>query len=685
MTIKKLISTSAVLMGLSACSLTFNVDVDLNEDKGTDLKNIIAQAQARTPGPIIERKTLVAKPLLRETHLSPTGDFVAFRTADRSGSHVYLANVATGEISPLKTSNRIRRIFWSTDGKTLFIHNRKGIAGISVTDSDASQQVVTFDRKKRENIFAFSDVMPSHFYMSATNPESGHNQIIEVSSTGSKRTVYSGTTKLDNFLTDTKGMVRFIQSRSGDQIVISTVEEDGSEKQLYTCHFLDMCALVHLSKDNELYLKGRAGSNARHLFKYDIKTGAKTPIHQYPKGRFDIDGLSFSMKTGKPLMVSYAADMRETFGMTHEAQSHIDHLKQRLQSQNLTIEPTAHSSKWSVTDANPMQSVKTYYVYDLETKTLTRPLAKFWQQSGPSPLFVERDSLSIRKAFWYPATDGFMLQGYVTLPNGSDLSVAPLVVKPHGGPWNRATGDFNLSAQFLASRGYIVFEPNFRASTGMGLDYMLGANKDFGKGRVQQDITDGLDFLLNQGIGDPERLGIFGHSFGGFSALNALTFTPDLFQVGIATAPPADLPPSYLFTIENRRSKARKMADRIMMKELAVDLDNPDDVKRLYDQSPKKYAANIKKPLYIWAGGRDPKVNIENVRAYVKQLQDMGKDVTLMTAPKEPHGPRRAGNKIAYLYMLEKALHDHLGGKIQADISPRLKDKVTKSMEVGEL
>src|SRR5690606_23563547 len=139
------------------------------------------------------------------------------------------------------------------------------------------------------------------------------------------------------------------------------------------------------------------------------------------------------------------------------------------------------------------------------------------------------------------------LHGYVSFPKGKVLRETPLIALVHGGPIGRIDSSFDSFTQFLVNRGYIVFEPNFRASTGYGRAYVEAAADQIGDGLVQQDIVDGVQHLLAQGIGDRERVGIAGHSFGGSSVLAGLAFTPELFKAGFASAPAADMVPVMEF------------------------------------------------------------------------------------------------------------------------------------------
>src|SRR5439155_1416028 len=140
----------------------------------------------------------------------------------------------------------------------------------------------------------------------------------------------------------------------------------------------------------------------------------------------------------------------------------------------------------------------------------------------------------------YRARDGKLLHGYVLLPSGIAPGTAPLIAWLHGGPITRTYDRYEASMQLLVNRGYAVFVPNFRASTGYGLDYVLSAHGDVGNGRVLADIIDGLDFLLAQGIGDRDRQAVMGMSFGGYASLLALSHHPARVRFAFAGAPPTE-------------------------------------------------------------------------------------------------------------------------------------------------
>ena len=170
------------------------------------------------------------------------------------------------------------------------------------------------------------------------------------------------------------------------------------------------------------------------------------------------------------------------------------------------------------------KSYGTYYYYDSETDTLTL-LADLAPWLDPNEM-ADMHPIS------YESRDGLTIHGYLTLPKNKVAENLPLIVIPHGGPWARDVWGFNPEVQLLANRGYAVLQVNFRSSTGYGKEFLDAGNKQWGL-KIQDDITDGVQWAIDQGIADPEKIGIYGASFGGYATLAGITFTPDLYAAAV--------------------------------------------------------------------------------------------------------------------------------------------------------
>jgi dipeptidyl aminopeptidase/acylaminoacyl peptidase len=255
------------------------------------------------------------------------------------------------------------------------------------------------------------------------------------------------------------------------------------------------------------------------------------------------------------------------------------------------------------------------------------------------------------------------VHGFLLLPPGADPAHLPLLANVHGGPINHFRPGYDAIAQLLANRGYAVFETNFRGSTGFGRGYTFAPHGDYGNGRVQQDIVEGVRYLLAQGIGDPARVGIAGHSFGGYSALLGVTYQPELFKVGVAGSPPPDLAWGMRWLVASGDQGA--LPDRslaLTLRALKMDPSDPATYARLHSQSPLANASRMRQPLLVMAGGADRTVAARGVIDYVARLKRLGKSVSLYVEPNGGHSPVAPVPREAYAYLMVAMLHAHLGG-----------------------
>jgi dipeptidyl aminopeptidase/acylaminoacyl peptidase len=253
----------------------------------------------------------------------------------------------------------------------------------------------------------------------------------------------------------------------------------------------------------------------------------------------------------------------------------------------------------------------------------------------------------------YPARDGLALNAYLTLPPANDR-LPPLVVLIHGGPNVRDHWGWNQEVQILATRGYAVFQPQFRGSTGFGKRYERSGDGQWGRA-MQDDISDGVRFLIEQKIVDPARICISGGSYGGYAALWGAIKTPELYRCGISFAGVSDLADlinDRLFTDSTAFSREWNRAR----------VGDPATQRRELDAvSPLLHAADVRIPLLIAHGDKDPRVPISHSLLMVRALQANGKDVEWMPFEGEGHGLSRVGNIQRYYAAMLDFLKRHIG------------------------
>ncbi len=225
------------------------------------------------------------------------------------------------------------------------------------------------------------------------------------------------------------------------------------------------------------------------------------------------------------------------------------------------------------------------------------------------------------------------------------------MVNPHGGPWARDSWGYNPEVQFLANRGYAVLQVNFRGSTGYGRKFWESSFKQWGK-TMQDDISDGVKWLIEQGIADPKRVAIYGGSYGGYATLAGVTFTPDLYAAAVDY-----VGVSNLFTFLNTIPPYWKpYLD--MFHEMVGDPVKDKDL--LTATSPALNAQKIKTPLLVAQGAQDPRVNKAESDQIVNGLKKRGVDVEYMVKENEGHGFHNEENKFDFYEAMEKFLDKHL-------------------------
>jgi dipeptidyl aminopeptidase/acylaminoacyl peptidase len=272
-----------------------------------------------------------------------------------------------------------------------------------------------------------------------------------------------------------------------------------------------------------------------------------------------------------------------------------------------------------------------------------------------SPWLNESNLADVRP-ICYQSRDGLFIHGYLTLPKGVDAKSLPAVILPHGGPWARDNWGFNPSVQFLANRGYAVLQMNFRGSTGYGRKFWEASFKQWGK-TMQDDVTDGVKWLVDQGIADPKRVGIFGGSYGGYVVLAGLAFTPDLYACGVDYVGVANLF-TILETIPPYWEPRRQMMYEMM--------GHPEkDQELMRAASPVFHSEKIKVPLFIAQGANDPRVKKSESDQVVEAMKKRGIDVPYMVKNNEGHGFRNEENRFDFYRAMEQFLAEHLKGRVE--------------------
>jgi pimeloyl-ACP methyl ester carboxylesterase len=285
------------------------------------------------------------------------------------------------------------------------------------------------------------------------------------------------------------------------------------------------------------------------------------------------------------------------------------------------ISYSADDKLWIFRVSSPTERAA-YYLYDWKTQKLRR--------LGVGYPGLPASRLGRMERFTYRGNDGAEITGYLTRPPGEQAGPLPLVVIPHGGPQERDTFDFDLLSQVMATRGYLVFQPNFRGSDGYGRSWLEAGYRQWG-GIMQQDITDGVNALIASGRVDPKRICIFGASYGGYAALMGGALHPGLYKCVVSLSGVTDL---------GRFIAYKRLAgsdDPVYEHYLKVLGDPGTDRDRLARDSPTTHAATYGPPVLLIHGEDDTNVPASQSRQMAAALKHAGRDVRLVIVKNEDH------------------------------------------------
>jgi dipeptidyl aminopeptidase/acylaminoacyl peptidase len=288
-----------------------------------------------------------------------------------------------------------------------------------------------------------------------------------------------------------------------------------------------------------------------------------------------------------------------------------------------------------------------FYLYDRDTKK-----ADFLFVNRPE---LEKYTLSKTEPVVIQSRDGLDLVSYLTLPVGVEPKNLPLVLNVHGGPWGRDSWGFDPEAQWFANRGYAVLQVNFRASTGFGKAFLNAGNKEWGTGKMQDDLTDAVKWAVSKGYADPKKICIYGGSYGGYATLAGLVYTPELYSCGVDIVGPSNLK-TLMGSIPPYWAPMKK---QMILRLGDVETDEAYNKKI----SPLFHADKIKVPLIIAQGANDPRVNIREAAQMVDALRANKIPVTYVVYTDEGHGFARPVNRLDFYGRVDDFLAKNLGGR----------------------
>ncbi len=407
----------------------------------------------------------------------------------------------------------------------------------------------------------------------------------------------------------------------------------------------EIVSVVGFTNDNKgIWLVSNRGRDHAALVKLNIQTGKEHIIYDDPQ--VDIERIEFSDLTNRPLLAVSYPDYQKLVFFDPELEDDLEPLKEQGRASRKII--SMDNRERILTLCLYSDKGVDYYLLDRDTHKKV-----LLNRHSIAPY---AESLSTMKPVSFQSRDGLTIHGYLTLPKGTSGKGLPMILFVHGGPWARDYWSYREHVQFLANRGYAVLQINYRGSIGYGKAFKEAAIGEFA-GKMHDDLIDGVQWAISEGVADPRKIGIFGGSYGGYATLVGLTFTPDTFACGIDIVGMSNLV-SMLKT-----SPLYWKLSMDMLYKYVGNPDDPEDRREMEAKSPLFRVDQIKKPLLIAHGGNDPRVKQAESDQIVAALRKEGKAVEFLLFPDEGHGIRHWKNRLILYRQMEDFLAEHLGGR----------------------
>ncbi|HKM58161.1 MAG TPA: S9 family peptidase, partial [Chthoniobacterales bacterium] len=574
--------------------------------------SILSSAPAdESAPPIIPLRDFFKNPQTTGYELSPSGNLIGFLKPVDSRLNIIVQAKSGGDakqITQVKDRD-IRGFFWKGDKYLLFLKDNGGDENfhlyVTQIDGTGQRDLTPFDGVRAEVIDDLED-HPTDLLVALNqrNKEVFDAYRLNVE-TGDLKLVAENPGNIASWSTDHEGNIRVATTTDGvNTSLLYRKTESDPWKTVITTNFKESFTPQFFTFDNKaLYGVSNIGRDKAAVVEFDPETGKETQV-LFEQPDVDVSGLNYSKKRKVITSASFTTWKEERKFFDPVAEALQNTLTGKLPGYDIYIVSENKEEDTFIVRTITDRSLGAFYLYDSKSGELTKIADR-------NP-WLKEEELAVMKPVEYAARDGLIIHGYLTVPKGKPAKNLPIVVNPHGGPWTRDDWGFNPEVQFLANRGFGVLQMNYRGSTGYGRKFWEAGFRQWGQS-MQDDITDGVKWLVDQGIADPKRVAIYGGSYGGYAVLAGLTKTPDLYAAGVDY-----VGVSNLFTFMKTVPPYWKPFLDMMYEMVG----NPEKDQALFEQnSPALNAEKIKTPLFVAQGAKDPRVNINESNQIVDALK----------------------------------------------------------------
>lgn len=583
--------------------------------------------------------------------LSPDGRHISFLAPYKDRMNIFVQPIDAQEALRLtsETERSVAGYFWKGNDRIFFVKDDGGdenyhIFSISIDGSD--QKCYTPFPGVRASIIDDLEDNPDEMIigMNKRNPEVFDPYRLNIH-TGELTLLAENPGNYQGWTTDHAGRLRVVYAivDGVNTQILYRENEDEEFSPVITTNFKDELSFVMFTPDNhDVYAVTNIGRDKTALVVMDPRTCEEKEF-LFTHDRYDVATISYSRKR-KKLLSAYCSGHKEPIRHWFDDEARIlrEHIDGLFPGKRVGVADMDKAEEHLLLFVGSDRTQGAYWFYDKTTGEV-KHMAEI------APWITEDDTVDMEPVK-YTTSDGFEIEAYLSRPKNVEGPL-PVIVNPHGGPWARDSWGYNSEVQFLCSRGYAVFQMNFRGSTGYGRRFLEASYKQWGL-KMQDDITEGVKWLIAQGIADPERVAIYGGSYGGYATLAGICFTPELYRCAVDYVGVSNLltfmntiPPYWRPMLEMMHEQ---VGDPVLNKE------------QMEATSPSLHADRIKCPLFIAQGANDPRVNKAESDQMVEALRKRGVKVEYMVKDNEGHGFRNQENRFDFYRAMERFLKDNL-------------------------
>jgi dipeptidyl aminopeptidase/acylaminoacyl peptidase len=605
---------------------------------------VFAQTDQLAPIPVHD---LMKSPLVSDVKISPDGQSVAALYNNNDRIMVLVKDLTTDNSEPTVINVLNHNVKWVE-----WANNNRIIAGTVVEGGiwhDFYMPIV-MDKGGKNMRHLISDLSacdriyllpgdPDHVLVEERNAQNLYYPEVYKVSVGNRKSeqrIQESRLNIEHWIIDANGDIKMGYGYLADGMIIDAKMADGSWKTIKKNRYLidPWMTPLAIGKTGNAYVLSYHETDKAALYEYNIETQSFVRL-LYKHEQVDVSDIYYSKLKDTVEYVGFTVDAPELHFFDEQLARDYNAVSQALPGATNMITSRSSDEKRMIIFSSGSNNPGSYYLFDRENKKL-----KYLGSRYPD---IEKRTLSKIKGVSYKARDGMTIYGYVSSPEGYGNGPYPLAVLVHGGPYARDKNQFDAWVQFLTSRGYVVFQPTFRGSTGYGNTYWKSGYRQFGLA-MEDDIIDGVKVLIEDKVVDPARICIMGASYGGYAAQMGVVKYPDMFRCAISIEGISDLN-RYMIQKGN-------YINRLLI---------GDDYEERKAVSPITYAEKITCPVFLAHGTEDKNVYYSQSENMYDALKKTNKDVTFLTLKNETHHLEDVKNRMALFEAIDDFLEKYMG------------------------